>query len=464
MINFSLNLFSAFLFATSVVADGAWHQKTSYPAAGRHHPITFANETHAFVLTGGTWSEFETSTFLMYDESSDSWTDLTNSDSAFPGLARSFAYGIVLNEDNHNKAYLGLGINNVNGYLTDWWEFNMQTHAWRRLAEFPGDGRRHPAMNPVESLGEIHVGLGDGANGNLKDFWCYNIADDEWTQMPDLPSTRRHHPYYFGFGTQSYAGLGHSYFRIERDFFRFEDGAWHQEADFVSRDTDGNTVTTEARVAGTQFQLKLGETGTIGLVLSGDGDDHSTMSEGEFHAFYPGDARTNADGTVERRHGYWRTLPSHPGVSRWAPGGWVMRGTTRIYFTSGYDRANQVVYDDVWMIDVESLLDPAWMEAHAPEEIETTTQVEPETTQIAYDDPDDAKMRTIDRLLSGEMSEAAFTKVGQRARGILNQRKNGDNLDPDVITIMARLKRYWKQGYSETKWNQMQKQFDKLDY
>merc|ERR1711941_89561 len=31
----------------------------------------------------------------------------------------------------------------------------------------------------------------------------------------------------------------------------------------------------------------------------------------------------------------------------------------------GYDRANQVVYDDVWMIDVESLLDPAWMAAHA---------------------------------------------------------------------------------------------------
>jgi len=357
-------IFLGAVLATCTLAQ-TWVQKTGYDgiADARHHPITFANETHGFLLTGGTWYDYETSTFLMYEEETDSWTDLTT-DAAFPGVARSFAYGVALNEGNNPKAYLGLGINSGSGnYLTDWWEFDMQTHDWRRLAEFPGDGRRHPAMNPVDGMGEIHVGLGDGARGNLKDVWCYNIANNEWTQMADIPSIERHHPYYFGFGTQSYMGLGHSYDGIERDFFRYENGEWHAENDFASYDADGTLVTTEARVAGTQFQMTVPNHGPIGLVLSGDGDDHSTMATGEFHVFYPGGQSKAGEGSYDRAQGYWRELPAHPGVSRWAPGGFVMRGTTRVYFTSGYDRYNQNLHNDLWMIDIASLLDPDWLAA-----------------------------------------------------------------------------------------------------
>jgi len=249
----------------------------------------------------------------------------------------------------------------------------MTTLEWRKLAPCPGVGRRHPSMVPVYdgSSWQIHVGLGDSISWrfrNLNDYWSYDIATNTWKGLPDFPSTARHHPFFFGIHETSYVGLGHSNGRtIERDFYSYSanDGRWNREPDFESYSIgDGdNTVpiltTTEARVAGTEFSIVLPLVGTdensnndstlrgsIGFVLSGDGDNHASMEEGEFHAFYP----SPFDNDIT-----WRQLPSHPGASRWAPGSFVIRGTARAYFTSGYDRTTGVLYSDVWMIDLSSL-------------------------------------------------------------------------------------------------------------
>jgi len=89
----------------------------------------------------------------------------------------------------------------------------------------------------------------------------------------------------------------------------------------------------------------------------------STMSEGEFHAFVPpGEGRD--DGT-------WVRLSPHPGVSRWAPGSFVLRGTARAYFTSGYDRQAGTLHSDLWSIDLSPLfttVDPAHQESQPPTE------------------------------------------------------------------------------------------------
>jgi len=325
-----------------------WEPVSNVPGEGRHHPITFANETHAFFLSGTTFSQPYSKDFYMYDEKADEWTDLSLS-APFPGKPRSFGYGVVLPELDNTKAYLGFGAAENNERLADWWEFDMQTHAWRQLTGFPGPGRRHPAMNVVavdDSGGgwEIHVGLGDGQSGNFNDWWSYTVATDSWRQEMDFPASRRHHPFYFGLGGISYAGLGHSdgflpY--IERDWYRFEKQTWVREEDFASFDEEKALVTTEARVAGTQFSIELSDR-SLGFVLSGDGDDHGTMERGEFHVFDP-------------IVGSWRQLVPHPGASRWAPGSFVIRGTSRAYFTSGYDRSTGILHNDAWKIDLTSL-------------------------------------------------------------------------------------------------------------
>ena len=174
-------------------------------------------------------------------------------------------------------------------------------------------------------------------------------------QLNDFPSTPRHHPFYFAIGRNSYAGLGHSPGAIERDWYRYDsvDESWNAEDDFVSYELSTNALsTTEARVAGTQFAASgscNGDRRPYGFILSGDGDDHGTMGTGEFHLFDP---YSSEDGNDVSR-GIWHPLPPHPGYSRWAPGSFVVG--SRVYFLGGYDRALQMLFDDVWMIDLEPL-------------------------------------------------------------------------------------------------------------
>jgi len=343
----------------------AWKARAEFPGRGLHHPITFANTTHGFVLSGTTNGASYTSDLWVYEAETDRWTDVSATGSAFPGEPRSFGYGVASTLDcSNSKAYLGFGAGENSKRFSDWWEFDMTTHNWKQLMDFPGEGRRHPAINFLESLGEIHVGLGDGNGGNYNDYWSYNIENDEWQQLDDFPSTERHHPFYFAIDTDSYVGLGHSSSAdtwIERDWYRYDgiEKSWLRQEDFSSYALDKTRadvpgiatnpfpVTTEGRVAGTQFSVagSCASEKTLGFVLSGDGDDHRTMETGEFHVFDPTESSI------------WHSLPPHPGVSRWAPGSFVLQGSSQVYLLGGYDRQQRILLSDVWAIDLSSLFD-----------------------------------------------------------------------------------------------------------
>ena len=403
-----LSLLAVALAATAQASEQLlWLARSPCPIPGVHHPITFANETHGFLLTGSTYDGPATSEFYVYDEAADSWADLSETPAAYPGPARSLGYGVVLPVINSTKAYLGFGATLSGQRLSDLWEFDMVTLEWRQLPELPDThGRRHPAMNVVRNAEtdkyEIHVGLGDtyNTNGrfvNLNDFWKYDIESETWSRLPDLPAVPRHHPFYFGIGSTSYAGFGHSPSRIERDWYALtsdssSDTSWAVETSMasfevqvgdsknISRTYSGKPITTEGRVAGTQFGIELplegGDAnliGSLGFVLSGDGEDHGPMAEGQFHAFYPA-GNILLDGPEGSSSSWWRQLPPHPGYSRWAPGSFVMRGTARAYFTGGYDRALQILFSDLWMIDLSSLfLTNQKVNAVAPSALEVRT-------------------------------------------------------------------------------------------
>merc|ERR1719506_1832260 len=357
-----------------------WEARTGLPlseaAAGLHHPITFANATHGFVLTGSTWTDSYTTALYIYEAATDTWTapaaSFSSSSSAyvFPGAPRSYGYGVASHDLCGTKtttAYFGFGAGPNGIFYNDFWKLEMTTGQFTPLADFPGAGRKHPAMNYLEldddDGHQIHVGLGDGAEGNYQDYWSYSIADNAWTQLPDFPGTPRHHPYYFSLGTASYVGLGHSdgsapY--IERDWCKFETRTqqWSAEPEFVSyplggvsrgEDEDDNDerllpITTEGRVAGTQFTMmidtssndgsmlascetsssssrnrtKISRT-SYGFILSGDGDDHGSMETGEFHMYDPTVSSSSSSSfSADTSSKHWRALPPHPGVSRFA--------------------------------------------------------------------------------------------------------------------------------------------------
>ena len=293
---------------TTVAQD--WSSFADMPF-GRHHPVTFTLDGYGYAATGSDALEGPVRDFYKYDPNADEWTIL----SQFPGSPRSFGIGFAY----EGKGYLGFG-SSATAYLKDIWVFDPVAEDWDYLTACPCDARQHPAF--LISDGKIYVGLGSGANGNLNDWWEYDINANDWNQMPNIPGPQRHHPYQFSVKGELYTGMGHGSQAptIYDDWYHFdqETSTWEVMNDFPS----------QARVAGTQF-----DHGDYGYVLSGDGANHSFMSEGEFWQY---------DLTDDS----WTQFPSHPGISIWAPGSFVIEDT--VYFFGGQNRQTGVYPTDAW--------------------------------------------------------------------------------------------------------------------
>jgi len=306
-------LFAFVLFSTTIIAQ-SWVQQSNSPI-GRHHPISFSLNGKGYAVTGTLISGQPTDDAYEYDPLTDSWTTLAN----FPGTARSFGIGTVAN----GKAYLGFGATNTQ-YLNDLWSFDGADSSWTQLASCSCSGRRHPAMISIGDY--IYVGLGDDATGDRNDWWMYSITNNSWTQIANLPGPSRHHPFMFNTGGEVFAGLGHGGNVVYKDWYKLDTAlnTWSAMNQFPG----------EARVAGTQFSLN-----GFGFVLSGDGDNHSWMANGEMWRYNPG---TDS----------WLQLPSHPGRSRWAPGSFVINND--VYFFGGRDRFSNLFPNDLWTFDLTS--------------------------------------------------------------------------------------------------------------
>ncbi len=319
----SISLVSSILFVSTYFAQ-TWQQEASAPGDGRHHPVTFALDGKGYMVAGSTDFVTGSDDFYEYDPITDSWTTLPD----FPGVGRGFSISDTWN----GKAYMGFGFGANNDYLKDIWEFDPTNGTWTELTSCPCEERVHPAF--VIEDGMLFVGLGNNdINGNLDDWWEYNIATDSWRQLADLPGGERHHPFMFSANGDVYAGFGHGNGPgtvVYKSWYRWDidSESW----------TQMNDHPTEGRVAGTQFSI-----GDRGFVLSGDGDDHFTMATGEFWEYdYINDS--------------WSELPSHPGVSRWAPGSFVIDNV--VYLVAGEIRSgnpNSGLQNDLWSFDLDAL-------------------------------------------------------------------------------------------------------------
>lgn len=315
-------LFYALIFSSNVIFAQMWEQVAPLPGGpldARHHPVTFSVDGYGYLLAGAV-NGVPSDDFMRYEALTDSWETLPD----FPGVARSFSYAT----SRGTKAYVGFGGAPSGAPLDDLWEYDTETEEWTELADCPCEPRYHPAFIQLED--KIYVGLGNN-QANLDDWWEYDILTDTWTQKDDLPGPVRHHPFYFGIDGIAYVGFGHGNdvggnVNIFNDFYMFdpETDEWTQLNDFPG----------EARVAGTQFDYS-----GKGYVLSGDGDNHSFMAEGEFWEYEPE--------TDE-----WTQLTSHPGSSRWAPGNFVI--DNYVYFMCGL--SNVQLESDMMRFELEPLV------------------------------------------------------------------------------------------------------------
>ena len=295
------------IFIPLLCVSQTWESVNNFPFTGVHHPVTFSYGDDAYVITGS-----NTDNVYKYNSITDSWTQLNS----FPGGVRGYAYGVAVND----KAYIGFGSDSSSTHPNDWWEYDITNNSWSQLAPFPGAGRDHPAMVNVGD--KIFVGCGSNASSTgLSDWWEYDITNNTWLQKTGIPANGRHHPYFFGIGNYAYVGFGHgsvsgpgsnpnSSLFIYNDFYRYDptNDSWQMMSQFPS----------QARVAGTQFSYQ-----GKGYILSGDGDSHYPLAQGEFWEYNP---LTDT----------WAQLPSNPGNSIWAPGSFIIG--CNVYFLLGSNK------------------------------------------------------------------------------------------------------------------------------
>ncbi len=273
----------------------SWSSIATLPFEFRtHHSYAFSLNEEGYIVGGG-FQEKSLAKFYKYDLDNDQWISLGD----YPGPPRSYGIGDVWSE----KAYFGFGSND-DGFLNDLWVFDGSNLEWNELATCPCKPREHPAL--VANNGKLYMGLGNTVDSDLNDWWEYDIATDQWAKKSDYPGSPRHHPFQFSLGNYVYVAFGHGV-RIYNDLYRYDPqtDTWVRMADLPG----------EGRVAGTQFSFN-----GKGYVLSGDGEGHTSMDQGEFWSYDP---QSNS----------WEQLESHPEKSRWAPASFVL--DDEVYLLNG---------------------------------------------------------------------------------------------------------------------------------
>ena len=304
------------LMACAPVFSQGWTEVAPLPDGFvSNHSYGFALDGKGYIVAGESTDGYSDAMY-EYDPAADAWTAMDD----FPGPARGYTIG----DQWGGQAWMGFGLGGT-GYLNDLWMFDPITGEWTEKASCPCAARTHPAF--IAEGDKVFVGLGGSANGDLDDWWEYDMATDTWSQKPDFPGSERHHPYQFGIDGDIYVGFGHNGPNIFNEMYRYEPEteAWTEVA----------TLPAEGRVAGTQFSY-AGK----GYALSGDGDDHSSMEEGEFWQYDPA---TDA----------WYQWPSHPGMSRWAPASFVLNDEVYLVNGMSYDPGTFDYMESNWKLPMQ---------------------------------------------------------------------------------------------------------------
>ena len=115
---------------------------------------------------------------------------------------RNHAVSFVIN----NKAYIGTGYAEYE-YFYDFWEFDPQTNAWVRKADYGGGYSYGANAFTIGTLGYVSSSK-DILPYYGNEFWSYNRSSNTWTRKADIPGGDRYFPFGFAIGSNGYVGGG----------------------------------------------------------------------------------------------------------------------------------------------------------------------------------------------------------------------------------------------------------------
>jgi N-acetylneuraminic acid mutarotase len=160
---------------------GNWSRTTPFKGRPRFGATVFTVGGKAFVGLGYDGDEY-LSDFYVFDVASGFW----EAKEKFPGTPRERAVAFSIN----GKGYVGLGYNRDEEQeeLKDFWEYDPNTNAWTRVADFGGTARYNTIGFAIDSKGYVGTGY-DGDTYN-SDFWQYDAGTNSWNEIKSYPGQK----------------------------------------------------------------------------------------------------------------------------------------------------------------------------------------------------------------------------------------------------------------------------------
>jgi N-acetylneuraminic acid mutarotase len=203
-------------------------QKTDFPGGARYGAAGFSIGNKIYMGLGCNNGNFPVRDFWEWDQASNTWTKKADSPTNLTGEAVGFSIG--------SKGYIGFGNDLNDGVTNDFWEYDPSTNSWTQKTSVPFNVARASAVGfSIGTKGYIGTGyVNDGFSSSyLRDFWEWDQATDVWTQKADFPGNARAGAVGFSIGIKGYIGTGGNGDSYLKDFWEWDQAtdAWMQKAD-----------------------------------------------------------------------------------------------------------------------------------------------------------------------------------------------------------------------------------------
>lgn len=206
--------------------NNTWTQRSNVGSSGRAQAFAFSIGSKGYIGSGYGIGNFYnySKDFLSFDQSNNTWTDISTINVNVLAEAVSFSIG--------NKGYLGTGYDGLS-YKADFWQYDPASNSWTQKANLPGGARKGAVGFAIGNNG--YVGTGNNGGSDLNDFWQYNPTSNTWTQRTAFPGLARSGAVGFVLGGKGYIGTG---YRVSgtaycKDFWAYDTltQTWTSQAD-----------------------------------------------------------------------------------------------------------------------------------------------------------------------------------------------------------------------------------------
>jgi N-acetylneuraminic acid mutarotase len=205
-------------------------QKNYYPGGVRYSAASFSIGTKVYVGIGYNEGDIPIRDFWEWDQATNIWTRKADFPGDITGITVSFSIG--------TKGYIGTGNSfNTNGFTNEFWEYNPLTNSWTQKASLPtAPARAFAAGFSIGNKGYIGIGIMDDgfSDSYYQDFWEWDQTTNVWTKKADFPGNARKEAVGFSIGNKGYIGTGSNGTSLTKEFWEWDQATnvWTKKADF----------------------------------------------------------------------------------------------------------------------------------------------------------------------------------------------------------------------------------------